>query len=146
MRAGRKNKYESEVKPRFDEIERWCNIGATDAEIVQNLGISKDTFYSYKKKHPEFSELIKRARKRPVLEIKAALYKRAIGFQYEETETITDNEGFSRTRKVVKTALPDPASAMILLKHWAKDEGWTNDPAMLELRKREVELKEKENW
>lgn len=143
---GRKSRYESDIKPRFDEIERWCSIGATDKEIIECLGISKDTFYSCKKKHPEFSELIKRARKKPVMEIKAALHRRAIGFQYEETETITDNEGFSRTRKVVKTALPDPASAMILLKHWDKDGGWTNDPAMLELRRREVELKEKEKW
>lgn len=143
---GRKSKYESDIKPRFDEIKSWCSIGATDKEIIECLGISKDTFYSCKKKHPEFSELIKRARKKPLLEIKAALFKRAIGFQYDEIETVTDNEGRSRTRIITKTVNPDPVSAMILLKHWDKEGGWTNDPAMLELRKREVELKEKEKW
>ena len=42
--------------------------------------------------------------------------------------------------------MPDPASCMILLKHWAKDEGWTNDPATLALRKKELEIKEREAW
>ena len=55
-----------------------------------------------------------------------------------------------RTEIYEKQALPDPASAMILLKHWARDEGWTNDPATLELRKQELELKkqkqEEEDW
>ena len=30
---------------------------------------------------------------------------------------------------------------MILLKHWAREEGWTNDPQSLELKKEELELK-----
>lgn len=80
------------------------------------------------------------------MEIKAALFKRAVGFQYEESEEIRDSDGGWRKRTVKKTALPDPASAMILLKHWAPEEGWTNDPAMLEIRKRELELKEKQTW
>lgn len=55
-----------------------------------------------------------------------------------------------REERYTKAALPDPASAMILLKHWAKDEGWTSDPQQLELRKQELELKKKqiemEDW
>lgn len=143
---GRKSKYESDIKSRFDEIESWCSIGASEKEIIKLLGISKDTFYSYKRKYAEFSDLLKRARKKPVMEIKAALLKRATGYQYEEIEQIEDSDGKWRRRTVKKTAPPDPASALILLKHWDKDGGWTNDPAMLEIRKRELELKEKQTW
>lgn len=146
MSRGRKSVYESKVKARFREIENWCSIGACEKEIIELLGISKDTFYSYKRNYAEFSDLLKRARKKPVMEIKAALFKRAIGFQYEESEEITDSDGGWRRRTVKKTALPDPASAMILLKHWAPEEGWTNDPAMLEIRKQELELKAKQTW
>lgn len=146
MSGGRKSVYESKVKVRFEEIENWCSIGASEKEIIELLGISKDTFYSYKRKYAEFSDLLKRARKKPVMEIKAALLKRATGYQYEEVEVIEDSDGGWRRRMVKKTALPDPASAMILLKHWAPEEGWTNDPAMLEIRKRELELKEKQTW
>lgn len=145
-----KDKYFTHVRPRFDEIRKWCEIGATDKEIISLLGVSTSAFYRYKEKHRELRELLKESRRKPVMEIKAALYRRAVGFTYDEVrETYSDKDGVTRTT-VTKTALPDPASAMILLKHWAKDEGWTNDPAQLEIRKQELELKrqqaEKEDW
>lgn len=143
-RTGRKGKYESSVKARFAEIRRWCESGATDKEIIEMLGISTSAFYDYLSKHGEFSELLKGARKVPVREIKAALYRRATGFQYvDEQEIIEDGVTIRKVRNI-KTALPDPASAMILLKHWAKEEGWTNDPAALEIRKQELELRRKQ--
>ena len=55
-----------------------------------------------------------------------------------------------RTEKVIKTVVPDPASCMILLKHWDKYDEWTNEPALLKLKKEELKLKkeqiENENW
>lgn len=147
---GRRNKYDTHVKPRFDEIRKWCEIGASDKEIVEMLGISTSTFYDYQQRYAEFSELIKSSRKKPIMEIKAALYRRAVGYTYEERrESYSEKDGIS-TLTITKQALPDPASAMILLKHWAKDEGWTNDPQQLELRKQELELRkqqaEREDW
>lgn len=145
-----KDKYYTHVLPRFDEIRKWCEIGATDKEIISLLGVSTSAFYRYKDKHREFRELLKESRRVPVMEIKAALYRRATGFTYEEVTRVEDSEGYSKVTKVKKHALPDPASAMILLKHWAKDEGWTNDPAQLEIRKQELQLKreqaEREDW
>lgn len=143
-KTGRRDKYETHVKARFDEIRRWCEIGATDKEIIEMLGISTSAFYAYQNKHSEFMELLKSSRKKPVMEIKAALYRRAVGFTYEEVrETYSDKDGLVRTT-ITKPALPDPASAMILLKHWAKDEGWTNDPAQLEIRRQELELRKEQ--
>lgn len=145
-----KDKYKTHVLPRFDEISKWCEIGATDKEIIGLLGISTSAFYNYKAKHSDFLELLKSSRRKPVMEIKAALYRRATGFQYEETTTTEDSDGYSKTVTVRKQALPDPASAMILLKHWAKDEGWTNDPAQLDVRKQELQLRkehmERDDW
>ena len=149
-KGGRPSKYDTDVKPRFEEIADWLKIGATDKEIADNLGINKATICEYKKRFPEFSELIKSGRKVPVQAIKAALFKRATGFRYQETKEIEDNEGYKKKETVTKYALPDPASAMILLKHWDKDGGWTNDPAQLDLKKKELELKkqhfESEEW
>lgn len=143
--AGRKGKYQTHVRPRFDEIREWASIGATDKEIAASLGIAESTYFDYKAKHKEFSELIKKARKVPVMAIKAALFHRATGYAYSENKKIYDGAGQLIKEEVyTKQALPDPACAMILLKHWAKDEGWTNDPASLELRKKELELKEKQ--
>lgn len=163
-KGGRPNKYDTDVKPRFEEIAEWLKTGATDKEIAENLGINKATICEYKKRYPEFNELIKNGRKAPVQAIKAALFKRATGFTYSEKKTITERMklpkelqqfleecGFDadkmekpeliRTEVYEKYALPNPASAMILLKHWDKESEWTQDPAMLKLKKKEFELK-----
>ncbi len=139
----RPSKYESNVKPRFNEIKEWLQIGATDKEIADNLGINKATMCEYKKRYSEFNELIKNGRKQPVQAIKAALFKRATGFTYIERKIIESEKNGKTEETYVKQALPDPASAMILLKHWDKDNGWTNDPQQLELKKEELELKKK---
>ena len=148
--SGRKGKYETHVKARFDEIREWASIGATDKEICASLGIAESTYFDYKQKHREFSELIKDARKVPIMQIKAAIFKRATGYSYRETTKIKEDGVIVREQIHERFALPDPACAMILLKHWARDEGWTNDPATLEIRREEIELKkkqlEKEDW
>lgn len=176
-KGGRPGKYETNVKPRFEEIRAWLQIGATDKEIAENLGIHKSMMCEYKKQYKEFSELLKNGRKVPIQSIKAALYKRATGCHYSEKKTIIEYEEWNQEikdaliamgydadaigqRKLVrveisdKYALPDPTSAMMLLKHWDKDdEGnsrWTSDPAMLEVKMKELELKkdtlEKGQW
>lgn len=148
--AGRPSKYESNVKPRFDEITEWLKLGATEKEIAENLGVNHKVFCRYKKQYSELNALIKKGRKQPVQAIKAALYKRAVGFSYTEGKFIEDDEGHWKKETYTKTALPDPTAAMMLLKHWDKDEEWTSDPASLKLRKKELELKEKqvesEDW
>lgn len=154
-KSGRPSKYESDVKPRFNEITEWLQIGATDKEIADNLGINKATMCEYKKRYSEFNELIKSGRKMPVQTIKAALFKRATGFSYSEKKIVRKQillKGEDETEipatlvqveEYEKCALPDPASAMILLKHWDKEHGWTNDPQQLELKKEELALKKK---
>lgn len=143
--AGRPNKYESDVKPRFNEIKEWLQSGATEKEVAENLGVHKSVFCKYKNKYKELNDLCKNARKKPVQEIKAALYKRAIGFNYNETKLTEDSEGNWKKETYTKAALPDPTAAMMLLKHWDKDEEWTSDPASLKLKKEELELKKKQS-
>lgn len=158
-KRGRKDVYASKIQPRFDEIKKWLEEGATEREVANNLGIAYSTFNKYKVEKKELTELLKIGRREPVEKIKAAMLKRAIGFQYEETKVtrqrmeiegvFTDNYVI-KTEVVTKTALPDVAAGLVLLKHWDKDAGWTTDPQSLELKKKELELKEKmaeeNNW
>lgn len=142
-KTGRPNKYYSNVQPRLDEIAEWLQAGATDKEIAENLGVNPKVWCRYKSDFNDLRELYKNGRKKAVQEIKAALFKRATGYTYIERK-ITESERFGKTEETyVKQALPDPASAMILLKHWDQDTEWTQDPAQLRLRKKELELKEK---
>lgn len=160
--AGRPNKYESNVKPRFDEIEQWIKEGITEAVIAENLGVNPRVFCRYKQQYSELSDLIKKARRKPVEQIKSALFKKAIGFTYTEKKVISkqvilkDGSGAELPAEVIQTeeytkqSLPDPTAAMMLLKHWDTDQEWTSDPASLKLKKEELELKKKhmesEEW
>ena len=157
---GRTCLYEKRVKPRFNEITEWLEAGATEKEVYTNLRVGKDAWFKYKKEHKELRELIDNDRKTPVLEIKSALLKRALGYEYEETKvikkqiTLNDEDKtpaiLVKTETTTKKVHPDVAACLILLQHWAKDEGWTRDPQSLELKKQELKLKEKklelENW
>lgn len=174
---GRPSKYETHVKARFDEIKEWLNMGATESEIAKNLGIANSTFMDYQNKYPDFSDFLKENRKKPVEEIKAAMMKRALGFKYEEKKVTTQQIDFTdwvsdilldaginveklkrptliKTEVTTKTVLPDVTACLILLKHWDKDENgnakWTGDPASLEIKKEELEIKKKQaendNW
>lgn len=172
-RSGRKSKYDTHVRPRFKDIKKWLKRGATDEEIYKALGIGKSAFYEYLKKFPEFSDLIKKNRVDAIEEIKCAMYKKAIGYEYTETETTTrvvdfdnatkevlENCGINvfdlsyptviKTKKVKKHAQPDTGAGLILLQHWAKDEGWTRDPQALALKKEEFkhkkEMDEENSW
>lgn len=144
MPAGRKSKYDSHVKPRFPEIQSWLEAGATEKEVCDNLGVNSHVFCEYKTKYPELAELVKNARLKPVQDIKAALFKRATGFHYTE-KTVTNSEKNGLTvQTFTKYALPDPTAAMMLLRHWDTETEWTNDPAVLNIRKQELELKKQQ--
>lgn len=167
-KAGRKSLYEESVKSRFKEIETWLKAGSTNDEIIKMLGISKNTYYTYLKKYREFADLLKNNRKAKVMEIKNALFKRAVGFKYTETTKTVEQVDFddnvikilseagvdvlsltepivTKTKTSIKQALPDPASCMILLKHWDKEEEWTNDPQTLKIKKEELKIKKENN-
>ena len=45
-----KSKWE-QVQDKLILVEGWARDGLTDEQIANNLGISKDTFYKYKKEH-----------------------------------------------------------------------------------------------
>jgi hypothetical protein len=112
-----------EVKEKLIQIEAWCRDGLTDEQIAHNLGISKDTFYTYKKEHTDFSDALKRGKEVVDITVENALYKKAIGYTYEEVtrEPIKDPEtGEYRlevTKIVKKEVQPDTTAQIFWLKN-----------------------------
>lgn len=72
-----KSKWE-QVKDKLILVEGWARDGLTDEQIANNLGISKDTFYEYKKKHPDFSDSLKKGKEIVDYEVENALLKSAL--------------------------------------------------------------------
>lgn len=145
-KRGRKSVYETRIKPRFSEILEWLQNGATEKQICDNLTVSKDAFYKYKKEKSEFNELIEKGRKSLVIQLRGALVKKALGFDYVETSETKERDAETGEMKVtkyetkVKHALPDVAALNLCLKNYDKDN-WANDPQALKLKEKELELR-----
>lgn len=164
--AGRKNHYKEKVAPFFDDISQWLSNGATERQIAERLGIGYSTLNKYKGMYKEFMDLLKNGRRNLVGELRGSLVKRAMGFNYTETKIVKEHvdlpenmravllkNGFTeeeieqsqlvKTEVATRYALPDVAALNLALKNYDKED-WANDPQTLELKKKELELKEKQ--
>lgn len=152
-KRGRKSAYETTIKPRFSEIKSWLEHGATEKQVADNLGIGYSTFNRYKAENEEFREFLKNGRKSLVLQLRGALVKKAMGFEYTETKKYSkrDQDGnvSQYVEETTKTALPDVAAINLCLKNYDPDN-WANDPQALQLKREELELRreiaDKDNW
>ena len=152
-KRGRKSAYETRIKPRFAEISEWLANGATEKQIAHNLGVGGSTFEKYKATNAEFAEFLKNGRRNLVLQLRGALVKKALGFDYTETKTVKKTEADGSISETIETAnkraLPDVAALNLCLKNY-DSEDWANDPQQLKLKEKELELKremaEKDNW
>ena len=61
-KKGRKNKYDTHVKPFLETIENWCRDGLLEEEICKRLGVGVSTFNDYKSKFSELRETLKNGR------------------------------------------------------------------------------------
>ncbi|WP_346888327.1 helix-turn-helix domain-containing protein [Clostridium sp. UBA1056] len=114
-----KSKYETNVKDKLLLVEAWARNGLTDEQIAKNLGISKDTFYKYKKEHTDFSDSLKRGKEVVDIEVENALLRRALGYKYDEvTKEINETTGKLQVSKIVtKEVVPDTTAQIFWLKN-----------------------------
>lgn len=107
-------------------IESWARMGLTDEQIAKNMGVNKTTLYDWIKKFPDISNSIKKGKAPIDFEVENALFKRAIGYEYEEVETIIeeiDGKQRKRIKKIKKVALPETSAMIFWLKN-RKPEQW----------------------
>ena len=140
----RPTKYENEIKPHISDIRKAVESGATDKEIAKAFGIAESTLYKYKKEKPEFSEAFARGREKVVIDIKAALLKKALGYEYEEEKRVgkkdKDGENIILVEKYRKHQPPSETAAAMLLRNY--DAEWRdNDSATARLKEQELDLK-----
>jgi hypothetical protein len=134
MMAGRPGKYDTHVKPKLLLIEAWARDGLTDEQIAANLGISIATYYVYKSENIEFSDALKRGKEEVDIMVENALFKRAMGYTYEEVthEAIEIKTGSgdnivyqpaTKIKTVLKEVVPDTTAQIFWLKN-RKPKEW----------------------
>jgi hypothetical protein len=108
-------KYSEEI------VNKICELISTGdytiKDVCKQVGISKETFYSWRKEKPDFSDLYKKAEEERLESFKimtrSGIAKHLNGYEYDEEtiEYVTDNKGAEKTksRKVVrKYIMPNP--------------------------------------
>ena len=152
-KAGRKNKYETHVKPYIDKIKMWKRDGYHEEQIAKMLGVAVSTFNLYKKSHSELSDTLKTGKEDLIADLEKTLYQKAKGVEYEEVKTVIEKDGQGKDKKKIektkKWIPPDTTALIFTLKNLRPDK-W-RDQQIIELRrlkyeldKRIVELREEE--
>jgi len=106
------------IKEQFEDIKYLIKVeGYSEKDLIEVLGIHKSTFYKYKKEHSDFADLLKDNQSALLSRIEEGLFKRAMGYDHEETsiEIITDgdNQVINKKVKKVKKHLPPNMTAII---------------------------------
>ena len=145
QKRGRKGKYDTNVLPHLEQIREWRKVGATVEHICDVLGIGRSTWHEYEKKHPEFTDAIKKGTTEFCLDLRGELAKLAKRHTLETKKQYIrqDMETGHKTQYteiITKEIDADIAAINLLLKNLDR-EHWSNDPQNLELRKQELELR-----
>jgi len=139
-----KSKWES-VQAKLHLIEKWARDGLREDQIAKNLGISVSTLETYKQSHLELLKSLKKGKESLITELENALIKKALGYDYEEKKVYTKTENgqsVTYTEITKKHQPPDTGALFGLLKN--KDpEHYSDNPQMLQLKKQELELRER---
>ncbi len=123
MRAGRKSKWASHVEPRLDTIRTWRKVGFLEKEICERLGIGVSNFARYKLQYRELREALKAGKDDADAAVANALFKRAIGYEYEVTETVAVRDSVGKVtgkvqlRKTKKQMTPNVLAQIFYLKN-----------------------------
>lgn len=152
--AGAKSKYDTYIKSKFDEIEGLLNGGASEKQVAKSLGVSYATWNNYKNQYEEFRELCNKPRTKLIEDLRSALVKKALGFQYEEKESYIKQEvetdpvtketkpvgpKFMHTKILTRYQPPDTTAIFGALNIY--DEDYVKDKKNYELKQQELELR-----
>jgi hypothetical protein len=146
----------NEIKEKLETIEMWASMGLSDAQISFNLGISKDTFYRYKKEHSDFSDCLKRGKSIADFKVENSLYKKAVGYVITETvaakvkDIYYDDNGNKCQRErldtveVNKEVPPDIQAIKFWLINRMKGK-WSDNPSKADIDKELLKMKKEES-
>lgn len=140
---GRKNKYETNVKPHLAEIPKWYET-MTEGQIAAKLGVSSSSWENYKNTYPELLQCLRQGKDFLIEELKSTLKKKALGYEYTEIKEKSEPDEHGELHVIertvtIKHVVPDLGSIHLLLKNL--DDTWHNDDKVtINLKKEQMDL------
>jgi len=133
VRKHKQTKWESTILPNINAITSYYRAGMTDSEIAKKLRISMST-YSNAKLRPEMQEIIAITRAETDATVENALYKSAVGFDYDEvsaSETTGLLGVITKQKKITKKKVIPNVNAQ---RYWLENrqsDTWKGTPEAL---------------
>ncbi|MCP4320828.1 MAG: hypothetical protein GY787_03005 [Alteromonadales bacterium] len=115
---GRPTKYKKEYD---EQAAKLCKLGATDVQLADFFNVTEKTLNNWKHEHPRFLQSLKKGKVFSDDKVEAALYDRAIGYEYEEVKEEQSEQGMKRT--VTTKRIQDNTAAIFWLKN-RRPEQW----------------------
>lgn len=120
MARGRKELFREEY---VELAHNYALLGATDEEMADMFGVSEQTLNSWKRRHPEFLESIKKGKNVADATVASRLYKRAIGYDAKAVKFATNEGRITDKVEYIEHYPPDTTAAIFWLKN-RQPEKW----------------------
>lgn len=101
----------------LEVLRGWARIGLTDEQIAENCGIAVRTLYEWKSRYPQIMQALKKGKAWADTQVENALFKRAVGYEYDE---VTYEDGIE-TKRVRRHVPPDVTAQIYWLKNRRPD-------------------------
>lgn len=121
--AGRPTSYKAEYA---NIARKMCELGATDMDIVEALGVARSTFYKWRNEHEAFSDALKVGKEKTDERVEMSLYRRAVGYEYDAVK-IFQFQGQEVIVPYTEIQHPDTTAAIFWLKNRRPDK-WRANP------------------
>ena len=143
-KTGRKSKYDTHIAPHLEQIRTAVKNGATVKEIADALGVAESTLNKYKAEKTELSAAFAGGRANIIIDIRAALLKKALGYEYQEKKQYIrkdeHGENVTYTEITTKHQPPSETAGAMLLRNY--DDTWLDkDSITTQLKQQEFELR-----
>ena len=128
------------------KIEGWARDGCTYKEIAKDrLHISTSTLCVWQHKYPEIDKALKETGEVVDRRVENSLIKRALGYNYKETKTITENVGGIDVVKteVFEKHMPGDVTACAIWLNNRKPQQFRRNHNVEKLKEKELEVREK---
>jgi hypothetical protein len=128
--SGGQTKYYDQVEPNLHLIAKWAEDGVLEKDMCKALHISTAAFSNYKRTYPTLRLMLNHHKAVHDSVIQAALARRAEGYEYEETKTVTEADGSVKIEVTTKHVKPDVTAATFWLRNrWA--DKWKLNPEVI---------------
>ena len=108
--------FEPDLSPKWNEkmprmVFQMALLGLNDQQMSDVIGVSRTNFSEWKKKYPDLLDALVNGKSIADAKVAEALYKCAIGYEYEEEAVFKGKNGSPEVVKVNKYKGPDAWAA-----------------------------------